>query len=210
MSGQELRETHTAWLEQREGGQRDAEGARVGGGEVAEDALVAEIAAEVETPTTLVPRDLPNTGTNTGVPSSILQDDVRFSSETFVNIQVTAIPSPALSVSTVSDLTPTEVGEESEYIVERAANRHDTFYFEDGNVEIVCEDTMFRVHATIISFSSPKLRDALSPTTLLNAPMPEGCPRIALADSADDFVVLLRVIYTPGYVPHPLDVRPAS
>ena len=73
---------------------------------------------------------------------------------------------------------------------------HETFYFEDGNVEIVCGDTVFRVHSTIISFSSSKLRDMLSPSTLLNAPMPEGCPRTVFEDSADDFEVLLETIYT--------------
>jgi len=75
---------------------------------------------------------------------------------------------------------------------------HDTFYFEDGNVEIVCEHTLFRVHSTTISFSSPKLRDILSQSALLRAPTPEGRPRIAVTDTAQDFAVLLKMIYTPG------------
>jgi len=202
--GQEFREVHAAWLEQREGNQSEVE---TGGGEVAGDPMVAEVTAEIETPIAFIPRDLPPVDTST--PSSILQGGVWSSTETFVNIQATAI-SPTLSISTVSDLTPTELGEETEHSVERVTNRHDPFYFEDGNVEIVCEDTVFRVHSAIISFSSPKLRDILSPTTLLSAPMPEGCPRIVFADTADDFAVLLRVIYTPGHVTHPLDVGPAN
>jgi len=201
--------THTAWLGQREGHQSDTEGAD-DGGEVAGDAMVPEVAAEVQTPIAFTPQDLPPVATDTGIPSPILQEDEWPSSETFVNIPATAISSPTLSVSTVSDLTPTELGEETEYFVERATNRHDTFYFEDGNVEIVCEDTVFRVHSTIISFSSPKLRDILSPTGLLNAPMPEGCPRIALADSADDFAAMLRAICTPGYVIPPISVGPLN
>jgi hypothetical protein len=78
--------------------------------------------------------------------------------------------------------------------------RHGTFYLEDGNVEIVCGHTVFRVYSPVVSFSSSKLRDMLSPATLLNAPMPEGCPRIAFADSAEDFEVLLKMIHTPGYL----------
>jgi len=86
---------------------------------------------------------------------------------------------------------------------ERIPTRHETFYLEDGNVEIVCGHTVFRVHSTVVSFSSPNLRNMLSSSTLLNAPMPEGCPRVVFKDSAEDFAVLLKIIYTPGYVPLP-------
>ena len=181
----------------------------MGGGEVVVDATVIEITADVETPIAFVPQDLPPVEMDTSIPLSIFQGDA-WSSETLVNIPATAISSPTLSISTVSDLTPTELGEETEHGVERATNRHDTFYFEDGNAEIVCEDTIFRVHTTIISFSSPKLRDLLSPATLLSAPMPEGCPRIVLTDSADDFAAMLRVICMPGYVPPPVSVGPMN
>ena len=62
----------------------------------------------------------------------------------------------------------------------------------------MCGDTLFRIHSTIVSFSSTRLRDTLSPETLLNALMPEGCPRIVFEDSAEDIAVLLKMIYTPG------------
>ena len=162
--------------------------------------MITEVAAEIATPIDFVPRDPPTAGAGADTTPPILQGETRPPSGTFMNIPATAPPSPTLSISTVSDLAPTEFGEE------QATTRHDTFYFDDGNVEIVCGGTVFRVHSTIISFSSPKLRDVLSPTTLLSAPMPEGCPRITLTDSAEDFAVLLRVIYTPGYVLSPLDV----
>jgi len=201
---------HATWLRQRERNQSEAKGTGTCGGEVAGDAVVAEVAAEVDTRITFVPQDLPPLETDHSIPSSIFQGDLWPSSACFVNIEATAISSPTFSVSTVSDLTPTELGEETEHSVKRVTNRHDTFYFDDGNVEIVCEDTVFRVHSTIISFSSPKLRDVLSPTTLRSAPMPEGCPRIVLADTADDFAAMLRVICTPGYSHLPIGVGPAS
>ena len=163
-----------------------------------EDTLAAEVPAEIETPIAFVPRDLPTPGADIDLPSSILHG-MESSSETFVNIPDTALSSPTLSISTVSDLTSTEFGEEAEHSKEpETATRHDTFYFADGNVEIACGGTIFRVHSTILSFSSSKLRDLLSPSTLLDAPMPEGCPRIVFPDSADDFAVLLKMIYTPG------------
>ena len=209
--GQELREIHTTWLEQMEKEeQRDATGTDERKREE-EDTLAAEPPTEVETPVAFVPRDLPLTAVGIDAPSSSsILHDVESSPEIFFNIPSTAISSPTLSISTVSDLTPTELGEEVEHSEERTTARHDTLYFEDGNVEIACGDIVFRVHSTIVSLSSSKLRDILSPSALLNAPTPEGCPRIASTDSAEDFAVLLKTIYTPGYVLPPLDVGSVS
>ena len=81
------------------------------------------------------------------LPSSILRG-MKSSSDTVVNIPVTTVSSPTFNIPTVSDLTPTEHDEERE----QPATRHDTFYFGDGNVEILCGGTVFRVHSTVISF----------------------------------------------------------
>jgi len=173
----------------------------------------AELPAEAETPVAFATQDLPADTIDIRLPSSILQNDsfpsvlhgAESSSETFVDIPAGTISSPTLSISTISDLTPTEFGEEIERTGEKAAEEedqtithHDTFYFEDGNVEIVCGHTLFRVHSTIISFSSSKLRDILSPPALLHAPAPEGRPRIIISESTKDFGILLKMIYTPG------------
>ena len=171
-----------------------------------EDELAAEVRTEFEAPVVSVPQDPPPLAIDIDIPSSILQDiehpsilhDMSYSSEPFFNIPAAAVSSSTLSISTVSDLTPTELGEEIEESEDQVASRHDTFYFDDGNVEIVCGDTIFRVHSTVVSFSSSRLRDTLSPYTLLNAPMPDGCPRVVFKDSAEDFAVLLKMIYTPG------------
>jgi hypothetical protein len=109
-----------------------------------------------------------------------------------------ATSSPTLSISTISDFAPTELGEDIEHDEEEAAARHNTLYFEDGNVEIICADTIFRVHSSILSFSSTKLRDILSQPTLLHAPTPGECPRVTIPDSAEDFGILLKMVYTPG------------
>ena len=203
--GQEFREIHTTWLEQRGNGNR-AGAAETGAGEGG----TVEAPAEIETPVAFIPRELPNATTDDDTPSSILHR-VQLSSETFANSPFTATSSPTMSISTMSDLTPTELGEDTQHgegDSTTTPSRHHTFYFADGNMEIVCGGTLFRVHCTIISFSSPKLRDILSPSTLLDAPMPEGCPRIGFTDSAEDFAVLLEMIYTPGYDhPPPSPVR---
>jgi len=163
-------------------------------------------AGGVETPVAFVPQDLPVTHIPAvDAPSSpVLQagslsilQDIEYPSETFVDIQSTAVSSPMLNISTVSDLTPTEFSEDIEDNSDVVIH-HDTFYFDDGNVEIVCGHTLFRVHSTTVSFSSPKLRETLSQSALLHAPTPDGRPRIAVTDTAQDFAVLLKMIYTPG------------
>ena len=169
---------------------------------------IVDISAEVKTPVAFVPQDLPDATVGIEIPSSTLQDfepsstfcDGDSSLKTFFDIPSGAV-SPTLTISTVSDLTPTELGEEIEPGEKQATTHHDTLYFEDGNVEIACGDTIFRVHSTIISFSSSGLREILSRSELLNAPTPEGRPRVTISDSADDFGVLLKMIYTPGLVP---------
>jgi hypothetical protein len=202
--GQELREIHATWLQRREEEeQRDVV-------ETEEEVgAAAEAPAEIETPVAFVPQDLPTATADIDIPSPILQTiippsimhDVESFPENFVEVPAGTLSSPTFSISTMSDLTPTEFDEDiGDRGGKRLATRHDTFYFEDGNVEIVCGHTIFRVHSTIISFSSPKLRDMLSPSTLLTAPMPDGCPRIAVKDSSEDFAVLVKMIYTPGWV----------
>ena len=206
---QELREIHTAWLEQKTEEERDA--AETGEFKDEEDVVVAKSPAEIETPIAFVSQNLPTTAANTDFPSSALKDtkpppildDVGSSSEIFVNIASTSVSSPTLSISTISDLTPTESGKDDGEGGGEWMPTHETFYLEDGNVEIVCGHTIFKVHSPVLSFSSRNLRDMLSPSTLLNAPTPGGCPRVFFMDSAEDFAVLLEMIYTPGCVPPP-------
>ena len=172
--------------------------------------VAAGISAEVKTPVAFALQDLPEITLGIEIPPSILQDiesstvlsDGNSTLDTFIDIPSGAV-SPTLSISTVSDLTPTELGEEIEPGEKQTTTHHDTFYFEDGNVEIVCGDTIFRVHSTIISFASSQLREILSQPALLDAPTPEGRPRITTSDSAEYFGMLLKMIYTPGFVSPP-------
>lgn len=193
--GQEFREIHTTWLERKEKEEQRAATAVQGPEGGHEDATAAELPAGVETPVALTLRDLP-IAIDVSIPSSTFNDleppsiphDVESPSDPFTYHQATTTSSPTLSVSTISDFTPTELGDDiGGGGDEQMATRHDTFYFEDGNVEIVCGRTLFRVHSTTVSFSSPKLREILSQSALLHAPMPEGCPRITVSDTAQDF-----------------------
>ena len=166
----------------------------------------AEVSAEADTPVAFTPQDLPAATIDIETPSSAFQNiesssifnDVDSLPEPFIDVATGRASSPTLSISTISDLTPTELGDDIEHGEEQIATRHDTFYFEDGNVEIMCGDTIFRVHSPILSFSSSKLRDILSTTALFGAPTPGGSPRVTMENSAADFGILLKMIYTPG------------
>ena len=74
---------------------------------------------------------------------------------------------------------------------------HDTFYLEDGGVEVVCGKILFRIHSSILSFHSPVLRKMFSPTNLAAAESPNGCPRIVSSDTPLDFATLLKIVYLP-------------
>ena len=183
--------------EVREAAEREGE---VGGPGAAEDPV------DANTPVAFAPPSLPAVTIDVGISHSIPQiiesssvfNDVDCLPEPFITAATDMDSSPTLSISTVSDLTPTELSEDIEHGEEQVATRHDTFYFEDGNIEILCGDTIFRVHSPILSYSSPNLRDILSQPALLHAPTPGGCPRVTISNSGEDFAILLKMIYTPG------------
>ena len=77
---------------------------------------------------------------------------------------------------------------------------HETFYLEDGNVEVLCKNSLFRVHVSTLSFHSPTLRRMFSQTNLAAAESPNGCPRILSSDTPQDFATLLKTVYLPVFV----------
>ena len=74
---------------------------------------------------------------------------------------------------------------------------HDTFYLDDGGVEVLCGKTLFRVHSSVLSFHSPVLREIFSPANLVAAESPNGCPRIVSSDIPVDFATFLKIVYLP-------------
>ena len=121
--------------------------------------------------------------------------------------------SPSISITTLSDFAITDTDDQSiidptiadasddEAPVDLTATApHETLYFEDGNVEVLCGNTLFRVHTTILSLHSPVLRRTFTQTNLAAAESPNGCPRIPTSDVPNDFATLLKTIYFPGFV----------
>jgi hypothetical protein len=108
--------------------------------------------------------------------------------------------SPSTSIATLSDFTVADVSDDESPVDLTTITPHSTFNFEDGNVEVLCGNTLFRVHTSILSLHSAALRQMFIQANLAAAESPNGCPRILSSDTAADFATLLKVIYLPGYV----------
>ena len=111
--------------------------------------------------------------------------------------------SPSISIATLSDFTIADTSDDEPPLDPTAIHSHDTFYLEDGNVEVLCDDILFRVHASALSFHSPMLGQLFAKANLATAESPNGCPRIPSSDSATDFATLLKIVYLPVYATLP-------
>jgi hypothetical protein len=74
---------------------------------------------------------------------------------------------------------------------------HQTLYFDDGNVILKCDRTLFCVHRTLLSKHSEVLQGLFTPAGPEAKPQEffRGCLFIALDDDADDIECLLNIIY---------------
>jgi len=120
-----------------------------------------------------------------------------------------APPSPSTSITALSEFTIAD-SLDDELIPEpetttlheptlepETITPHDTFYLDDGSVEVLCGKTLFRVHTSTLSFHSPVIRQMFSQANLTTAESPNGCPRIVSSGTATDFATLLKVVYIP-------------
>ncbi|KAF9646056.1 hypothetical protein BDM02DRAFT_3189179 [Thelephora ganbajun] len=145
---------------------------------------------------------LPNTDLEPQIPQPSSLEPVTIpATDTIPGSPVTH--SPSISIASLSDFTVADdFDDESPAgtpIDTNAPTQHETFYLEDGNVEVLCSNTLFRVHTSILSFHSPALRRMFAQTSLATADSPNGCSRILSSDSAADFGTLLKMIYLPGF-----------
>ncbi|KAF8989950.1 hypothetical protein BDQ17DRAFT_1256360, partial [Cyathus striatus] len=74
---------------------------------------------------------------------------------------------------------------------------HSKFWFSDGSFVLRIENTLFRVHRSILCVNSEVF------TGMLEIPQPEdienvdGCPYVELQDSLQDFEAFMMVLYNP-------------
>lgn len=78
---------------------------------------------------------------------------------------------------------------------EIAIVKHPDFYFPDGSVVIIVEQTAFRIHKYVLARHSDVFNG------MWDVPQPsmsdtyDGCPTVKLADSKTDFIDVMRVMY---------------
>jgi hypothetical protein len=79
-------------------------------------------------------------------------------------------------------------------------------WFEDGNVIIQAETTLFRVHRGLLSAQSQVLRELLTSLrdSKLLTTVSDGCPVLWLSDSATDMMHFLKAMMDRRYVFLPL------
>ena len=143
-----------------------------------------------------------------GIPNRDLEPEFPQPSppEPTVTLETDTIPgspilqSPSISITTLSDFTAADTADDEPPFDSTTIIPHDTFYFEDGNVEVLCGNTLFRVHASVLSLHSPVLGQMFTKANLATTESPNGCPRILSSDAAADFTTLLKIIYLPVYV----------
>lgn len=100
--------------------------------------------------------------------------------------------------SSISDATAS-VSDDTESDQLYDMPKHEEFYLQDGNVVIVCEGALFRVHTGSLSINSPVFRELLSRRNLATqADRIHGCACIYVPDTKEDFTTLLKLIYYPG------------
>jgi hypothetical protein len=107
--------------------------------------------------------------------------------------------SPSISIATLSDFTIADTSDDEPPLDPMAIHPHGTFYLEDGNVEVLCDGILFRVHASTLSFHSPVLGQMFAKANLVTMESPNGYPRIPSSDTATDFATLLKIVYLPVY-----------
>jgi hypothetical protein len=76
-----------------------------------------------------------------------------------------------------------------------APERVQDLWFEDGNLILQAENSLFRIYSGLLAARSSVFRDMLAfPPPAEGNPMMEGCHIVSVYDSAKDMTVFLKAI----------------
>jgi hypothetical protein len=77
------------------------------------------------------------------------------------------------------------------------------YWFDDGNVVLQVESTLFRVHRSILSMHSEVFRGMFSvpQPAATDGDLVDNCPVVQLPDRAVDWTHVLKAFYGGRYVP---------
>lgn len=82
----------------------------------------------------------------------------------------------------------------------RTIRRHETLWFEDGNLTVLAGDVHFRLHRGVLATHSEVFRDMfmLPPVISGGIETKEGCPVVHLVDRASDLALFFEALYGAG------------
>ncbi|KAG8901095.1 hypothetical protein FRB99_005569 [Tulasnella sp. 403] len=83
---------------------------------------------------------------------------------------------------------------------------HPQHYYEDGNIVLVAERTMFKLYRGLLARHSEAFRNMFNDATSVDdksQEMIDGVPGVTLTDSAEDVAHLLDFLLTPNVPPYP-------
>ena len=81
---------------------------------------------------------------------------------------------------------------------------HSDFYFDDGNICVIAEQTVFKIFKGLLAKQSSVFADMLALPTLPDLKeydKYEGVPCVRLSDSSKDVTVLFEYLWSPPCVP---------
>lgn len=73
--------------------------------------------------------------------------------------------------------------------------RHPDFYFPDGSVVLIVENTALRIHQSVLARHSEVFSGMFDVPQPSDVDTYDACPTVVLQDSLDDVVDVMRVIY---------------
>ncbi|KAI0784299.1 hypothetical protein C8Q75DRAFT_810354 [Abortiporus biennis] len=74
----------------------------------------------------------------------------------------------------------------------------DEWWFWDGTIVVIAEDTAYRVHKGVLSLHSEVFKDMFQIGQQSSAETFEDCPMVHVSDTASDFSLILKIIYFGG------------
>ncbi|KAH9856090.1 hypothetical protein C2E23DRAFT_810040 [Lenzites betulinus] len=92
-------------------------------------------------------------------------------------------------------LAVADPGETSLSGIASGVKRHSDYWFDDGSIVVIAQDTGYKIHKSVLARHSEVFRDLFSlPQTSADDHL-DGCPVVRITDASGDFSNLLRALY---------------